>query len=302
MIEVNGLRKEYGEFVAVDRLSFNVEKGEIFGIVGPNGAGKTTTLKMLSGLVHPTAGSLQINGIDISVDPVRVKSILGFLPEESPLYEGMYVGDYLLFFSELYDVDGYIARKRIDSLLKDLSLNAAGKRIGDLSKGMRRKVAIARSLINDPELLIYDEPGSGLDPMTSRFITEYIRSLKKNGKTIIFSAHNLYQMEKLCDRILIIKDGKQVTLGSVAEIRKEHSKVLYRLEFMVDDLADLCIEGVKRLQDRFVLVTADMDTVNEITGRVVTNGGRIIEMRTMEPALEEVFLELMGVDLTGIDG
>lgn len=302
MIEVNGLRKEYGEFVAVDRLSFNVEKGEIFGIVGPNGAGKTTTLKMLSGLVHPTAGSLQINGIDISVDPVRVKSILGFLPEESPLYEGMYVDDYLLFFSELYDVDRHIARIRIDSLLKDLSLNAAGKRIGDLSKGMRRKVAIARSLINDPELLIYDEPGSGLDPMTSRFITEYIRSLKKNGKTIIFSAHNLYQMEKLCDRILIIKDGKQVTLGSVAEIRKEHSKVLYRLEFMVDDLADLCIEGVKRLQDRFVLVTADMDTVNEITGRVVTNGGRIIEMRTMEPALEEVFLELMGVDLTGIDG
>ena len=279
-----------------------MEKGEIFGIVGPNGAGKTTTLKMLSGLVHPTAGSLQINGIDISVDPVRVKSILGFLPEESPLYEGMYVDDYLLFFSELYDVDRHIARIRIDSLLKDLSLNAAGKRIGDLSKGMRRKVAIARSLINDPELLIYDEPGSGLDPMTSRFITEYIRSLKKNGKTIIFSAHNLYQMEKLCDRILIIKDGKQVTLGSVAEIRKEHSKVLYRLEFMVDDLADLCIEGVKRLQDRFVLVTADMDTVNEITGRVVTNGGRIIEMRTMEPALEEVFLELMGVDLTGIDG
>jgi ABC-2 type transport system ATP-binding protein len=302
MIEVNGLRKEYGEFVAVDRLSFNVEKGEIFGIVGPNGAGKTTTLKMLSCLVHPTAGSIQIKDIDISVNPVGVKSIIGFLPEESPLYESMYVEDYLLFFSELYDVEKHVARKRINSLLKDLSLNAAGKRIGDLSKGMRRKVAIARSLINDPELLIYDEPGSGLDPMTSRFITEYIRSLKKNGKTIIFSAHNLYQMEKLCDRILIIKDGRQVILGSAAEIRKNHSKILYRLEFIVDDHADLCIEGVKRLQDRFVLVTADMGTVNEITGRVVRKRGRIIEMRTMEPALEEVFLGLMGVDLTSTDG
>ena len=302
MIEVNGLRKEYGEFVAVDRLSFNVEKGEIFGIVGPNGAGKTTTLKMLSCLVHPTAGSIQIKDIDISVNPVGVKSIIGFLPEESPLYESMYVEDYLLFFSELYDVKKHVARKRINSLLKDLSLNAAGKRIGDLSKGMRRKVAIARSLINDPELLIYDEPGSGLDPMTSRFITEYIRSLKKNGKTIIFSAHNLYQMEKLCDRILIIKDGRQVILGSAAEIRKNHSKILYRLEFIVDDHADLCIEGVKRLQDRFVLVTADMGTVNEITGRVVRKRGRIIEMRTMEPALEEVFLGLMGVDLTSADG
>lgn len=302
MIEVNGLRKEYGEFIAVDRLSFSVEKGEIFGIVGPNGAGKTTTLKMLSGLVHPTAGSIQINGIDLSVDPVRVKSILGFLPEESPLYEGMYVEDYLLFFGELYDVDKHIARKRINSLLSDLSLNAAGKRIGDLSKGMRRKVAIARSLINDPQLLIYDEPGSGLDPMTSRFITEYIRSLKKSGKTIIFSAHNLYQMEKLCDRILIIKDGKQVTLGSASQIRKDHSKVLYRLEFMVEDLTDICIEGVKRLEDRFVLVTEDMNSVNGITGRVAANGGRIIEMRTIEPALEEVFLELMGVDLSRTDG
>lgn len=302
MIEVNGLRKEYGEFVAVDRLSFSVEKGEIFGIVGPNGAGKTTTLKMLSGLVRPTAGSICINGVDLSTDPVRVKSILGFLPEESPLYEGMYVEDYLLFFGELYDVDKATARKRINSLLTDLSLNAAGKRIGDLSKGMRRKVAIARSLINDPQLLIYDEPGSGLDPMTSRFITEYIRSLKEKGKTIIFSAHNLYQMEKLCDRILIIKDGKQVTLGSASQIRKEHSRVLYRLEFMIEDIADLYVEGVKRLEDRYVLVTADMNVVNDITGRVATNGGRIIEMRTIEPALEEVFLELMGVDLTRNDG
>lgn len=302
MIEVNGLRKEYGEFVAVDRLSFSVEKGEIFGIVGPNGAGKTTTLKMLSGLVRPTAGSIWINGVDLSTDPVRVKSILGFLPEESPLYEGMYVEDYLLFFGELYDVDKATARKRINSLLTDLSLNAAGKRIGDLSKGMRRKVAIARSLINDPQLLIYDEPGSGLDPMTSRFITEYIRSLKEKGKTIIFSAHNLYQMEKLCDRILIIKDGKQVTLGSASQIRKEHSRVLYRLEFMIEDIADLYVEGVKRLEDRYVLVTADMNVVNDITGRVATNGGRIIEMRTIEPALEEVFLELMGVDLTRNDG
>ncbi|WP_394697825.1 ATP-binding cassette domain-containing protein [uncultured Methanomethylovorans sp.] len=299
---MNGLRKEYGEFVAVDQLSFNVEKGEIFGIVGPNGAGKTTTLKMLSGLVHPTAGSIRINGIDISVDPVRVKSTLGFLPEESPLYEGMYVEDYLLFFGELYDVDKHVARKRIHSLLTDLSLNAAGKRIGDLSKGMRRKVAIARSLINDPQLLIYDEPGSGLDPMTSRFITEYIRALKKSGKTIIFSAHNLYQMEKLCDRILIIKDGRQVTLGSASQIRKEHSRVLYRLEFMIEDIADLYVEGVKRLEDRFVLVTADISVVNDITGRVATNGGRIIEMRTIEPALEEVFLELMGVDLSRNDG
>ncbi len=301
MIEVNGLRKEYGNFAAVERLDFNVDKGEIFGIVGPNGAGKTTTLKMLSGLVRPTAGSIRINDIDISADPVRIKSFLGFLPEESSLYESMYVEDYLLFFGELYGIKKHTIRQRTKTLLNDLSLNAAGRRIGDLSKGMRRKVAIARSLINDPQLIIYDEPGSGLDPMTSRFITEYIRSLKEKGKTIIFSAHNLYQMESLCDRILIIKDGKQVTLGSVAQIREDHSKVLYRLEFMLEDVAGICIENMERLEDRFVLATTDMNAVNEITGHIAANGGRIIEMNTIEPSLEEVFLELMGTDLNRSD-
>lgn len=292
MIEVNGLRKEYGNFAAVERLDFNVDKGEIFGIVGPNGAGKTTTLKMLSGLVRPTAGSIRINDIDISADPVRIKSFLGFLPEESSLYESMYVEDYLLFFGELYGIKKHTIRQRTKTLLYDLSLNAAGRRIGDLSKGMRRKVAIARSLINDPQLIIYDEPGSGLDPMTSRFITEYIRSLKEKGKTIIFSAHNLYQMESLCDRILIIKDGKQVTLGSVAQIREDHLKVLYRLEFMLEDVAGICIENMERLEDRFVLATTDMNAVNEITGHIAANGGRIIEMNTIEPRLKKYFSSL----------
>ncbi|WP_292470206.1 ABC transporter ATP-binding protein [Methanolobus sp.] len=297
IIEVNGLRKEYGDFVAVDNLSFSVGKGQIFGIVGPNGAGKTTTLKMLSSLIRPSSGNIYMKGMDISRDAVGIKSFLGFLPEESPLYEGMDVEDYLMFFAELYSVPKDRAKKRIHDLLFDLALNAEGKKIGDLSKGMKRKVAIARSLINDPDILIYDEPASGLDPMTSRYITDYVRSLKQSGKTIIFTAHNLFQVESLCDRILILKNGKLVTLGTVEEIRAEYGKIQYRLEFKVDNIGEYTITDVKGMDGDYVVVTNDIAIINETTKWVATNGGDIVEMRTIVPSLEEIFLELMGVEL-----
>ncbi len=297
IIEVNGLRKEYGDFVAVDDLSFSVGKGQIFGIVGPNGAGKTTTLKMLSSLVRPSTGSIYMKGLDVSKDAVEIKSFLGFLPEESPLYEGMGVEDYLLFFSELYCIPKDRAKKRIRELLFDLSLNADGKKIGDLSKGMKRKVAIARSLINDPDILIYDEPASGLDPMTSRYITDYVRSLKNSGKTIIFSAHNLFQVESLCDRILILKAGKLVTLGTAEEIRTEYGKIQYRLEFKVDAIDEYVVSEVKTVDGNYVVTTSDIDVVNQTTKWVASRGGDIVEMRTIVPSLEEIFLELMGVEL-----
>ncbi len=297
IIEINGLTKEYGDFVAVDELSFSVGKGQIFGIVGPNGAGKTTTLKMLSSLIRPTSGTIYMKGLDIGSDAVEIKSFLGFLPEESPLYEGMEVEDYLMFFSELYCVPGDLAKKRIRELLFDLALNPDGKKIGDLSKGMKRKVAIARSLINDPDILIYDEPASGLDPMTSRYITDYVRSLKRSGKTIIFSAHNLYQVESLCDRILILKGGKLVTLGTAEEIRKEYGKIQYRLEFRVKDIEEYTISDVREVDGNYVVITNDIDIVNRTTKWVASREGDIVEMRTIVPSLEEIFLELMDVEL-----
>ncbi len=296
MIRVKGLCKEYGEFVAVDDLCFSVHKGEIFGIVGPNGAGKTTTLKMLTGLIRPSSGSIQMKDFDISEDAVKIKSFLGFLPEESPLYEGMEVEDYLLFFSELFNVAEDTAKQRVNELLFDLDLKADGKKIGDLSKGMKRKVAIARSLINDPDILIYDEPASGLDPMTSRYITDYIRTLKRSGKTIIFSAHNLYQVESLCDRILILKNGRMVTLGTAEDIRKDFGRTQYRLEFKVDDFQDYDLSTVEISKGNYVIVTDDMDIVNRTTKWVASKGGDIVEMRTIVPSLEDIFLGIMGVD------
>ncbi|MFB6129581.1 MAG: ABC transporter ATP-binding protein, partial [Salinigranum sp.] len=196
MIAVEDLRKEYGEFPAVVGSTFSVDPGEIFGVVGPNGAGKTTTLKMLAGLIEPTSGSATVAGREAG-DP-EMRRRLGFLPEESPLYEDMTPLSYLHFFADLYDVPRERADERIGDALDRLELEHRERRLGDMSKGMKRKVAIARSLVNDPDLLIYDEPASGLDPLTTNYVLEFTRELSEAGKTVVFSAHNLYHVESVC--------------------------------------------------------------------------------------------------------
>lgn len=289
-IKVEGLRKEYDGFTAVDNLDFEIEKGEIFGIVGPNGAGKTTTLKMLSGLITPTRGSIKIQGMDIKKDAQNIKQKLGFLPEESPLYEGMTAHDYLMFFAEVYGVEKETASMRISDILNALRLDAADKRIGDMSKGMQRKVAIARALINDPEYLIMDEMTSGLDPTTSKYLVDFVSGLKKEGKTIVFSAHNLYQVESLCDRVLIMNRGKEIAIGTMPEIKKMCGGIEYTIEFRVEEAFDF--EAVKN-NGNFVARTNNLDEFNRITRWVAKHNGRIVDIKTIETSLEEIFLELI---------
>ncbi len=290
-IEVEGLRKEYNGFTAVDSLSFEIKKGEIFGIVGPNGAGKTTTLKMLSGLITPTGGSIKIQGMDIKKDAQKIKQKLGFLPEESPLYEGMTANDYLMFFAQVYGIEKKTASMRISDILNALRLDAAGKKIGEMSKGMQRKVAIARALINDPEYLILDEMTSGLDPTTSRYLVDFVSGLRNRGKTIVFSAHNLYQVESLCDRVLIMNMGKEIACGTLAEIKKMCGGIEYSIEFDADE--ELDFEAVRN-NGNIIARTNNIDEFNRITGWVAKHNGRIIDIRTTETSLEEIFIKLMG--------
>ena len=289
-IEVTGLRKEYGSFTAVESLDFEVQKGEIFGIVGPNGAGKTTTLKMLSGLIIPSRGSITIQGLDIRKNSRKIKQKLGFLPEESPLYEGMTASDYLKFFAEIYGIEKETASARIRELLEALKLDARDKKIGEMSKGMQRKVAIARALINDPEYLILDEMTSGLDPATSKYLSNFVLELKKQGKTIIFSAHNLYQVESICDHILIMNRGKEVSKGTMPQIRKMCGAVEYSIEFKVKDNFDF---AAMKNNGNFITKTHDLDEFNRITGWVAKHNGKIINIKTVETSLEDMFLKLM---------
>ncbi|NJD75787.1 MAG: ABC transporter ATP-binding protein [Candidatus Methanoperedens sp.] len=289
-IEVTDVRKEYDGFVAVESLNFKIEKGEIFGIVGPNGAGKTTTLKMLSGLVAPTKGTIKIQGMNIQNDAEKIKQKLGFLPEDSPLYEGMKANDYLMFFAEIYGVKKQVALKRIEDILNALRLDAGNKKIGEMSKGMQRKVAIARALINDPEYLIFDEMTSGLDPLTSKYLVDFVAMLKNQSKTIVFSAHNLYQVESLCDRILIMNNGKEVECGSMAQIRKKCGAVEYTVEFEVEKALAF---KASRNNGNYIAHTDNLEEFNMITGWVAKNEGKIIDIKTSETSLEEIFLKLM---------
>ncbi|MUV88752.1 ATP-binding cassette domain-containing protein [Halapricum sp. CBA1109] len=284
MIEARDLRKEYGDFAAVEGSTFSVEQGEVFGIVGPNGAGKTTTLKMLAGLIEPTEGSVSVAGYDAGETEMRYR--LGFLPEESPLYEEMTAQTYLHFFADLYDVDDETAQRRIDETLDELDLEHRERRIGDMSKGMKRKVAIARSLINDPDVLIYDEPASGLDPLTTNYIIEFTNRLSEEGKTIVFSAHNLYHVETICDRVAIMNDGEIVASGDLEQLQAEHGETTYHVYTTVE------LEDSVAKNGRYHRVVESMDAVDRTREAAEAAGGKVVDIRTEESSLEEVFLNV----------
>jgi ABC-2 type transport system ATP-binding protein len=294
MITATDLVKSYDGFLALDHVSFEFSEGEIFGIIGHNGAGKTTLLKIVSGLIAPTSGSLAINGIDVVRDPVPLKGMLGYLPEESRLYETMTVENYLAFFGEIYGLSPQVIRERSRQLLSVLSLEPDGKKIGEFSKGMKRKAAIARSLIHDPELLVYDEATSGLDPMTSRFIADYLRTLRRDNKTVILSAHNLYQVEAICDKVMILRRGQMVAFGSMKELREQFGSLTYIIFFSIQDPARLLGHSKTYRQEEglFVCSAEDMKELNECTGLITEAGGKVEKIESRYPSLEEMLVKI----------
>ncbi|MFB6127407.1 MAG: ATP-binding cassette domain-containing protein [Halolamina sp.] len=310
MIRVEGLQKVYGDFAAVVDSTFSVAEGEVFGLVGPNGAGKTTTLKTLSGLVEPTAGDVRVAGYDVS-DP-EMRRVLGFLPEESPLYEDMTPRSYLRFFGDLYDVDRELTDERAGRALDRLDLEHRDRRLGDMSKGMKRKVAIARSLVNDPKVLVYDEPASGLDPLTTNEVLEFVRELRAGGKTVVFSAHNLYHVESVCDRVAVMNEGEIIARGAVADIRAENGETEYHVTTTVavadaEPVEGVAVAGVAGEDDgrvtgetdRYRVVVDDVATVETVRDAARAAGGEVVDIRSREPSLEDVFLDLTGESMPG---
>ena len=284
MIEVRDLRKEYGGFAAVEGSTFSVDSGEVFGVIGPNGAGKTTTLKAIAGLLEPTSGTVAINGEP--ADSRETRRRLGFLPEESPLYEEMSPRSYLRFFADLYDVPREVANQRIENTLDRLELAHRERALGDISKGMKRKVAIARSLVNDPDVLVYDEPASGLDPLTTNYIIEFTKELAEEGRTVVFSAHNLYHVEEVCDRVAIMNEGKIVTKGPLSELRETYGETEYHVFTTVE------VPGSVEDDDRYRRIVDDIDAVEAVREAAVERGGRLADIRTVEPSLEGLFLDV----------
>ncbi|MBN9693162.1 MAG: ABC transporter ATP-binding protein [Verrucomicrobia bacterium] len=219
MIEVEGLTKLYGEFVAVSELSFTVRPGELLGLVGPNGAGKTSTLRCLAGIIPPSHGRIRIAGHDLALDPVPAKQQLAFFPDEPRLFDYLSVRQHLEFTARLYQVAD--AETRIGPLLTELELTDKVDHLpAELSRGMKQKVALACGLIHSPKVVFFDEPLTGLDPLAIRRMKDTIRQLGRDGAAIVISSHLLHLLEEVCTHVLILKKGLRVAYGTLDEVRQ----------------------------------------------------------------------------------
>ncbi len=222
MIKIQQLVKKYSNTLAVNRLSLDVAQGELFGFLGPNGAGKTTTIKMMMGLLKPTEGSITIDGIDISEDPVRAKSMVGYIPDRPYIYEKLTGLEYLEFISDLYGVDKSLAEDRAKKFLEFFDLWEVGNEmIEGYSHGMKQKLIISGALIHKPKVIIVDEPLVGLDPRGARQVKRLFQDLCKQGTTLFMSTHSLGIAEAMCHRVGIILKGQLIAIGTVDELRAQ---------------------------------------------------------------------------------
>ncbi len=224
MIELNNLTKRYGRFTAVDGINLTIPAGELYGLLGPNGAGKTTTMRMIAGILQPTAGSIRIAGIDVREDPIGAKSRLGFIPDRPFVYDKLTGAEFLRFVAGLYGQDGPLIDRRIDELLELFELLPWRDELTEsYSHGMRQKLIISSALLHRPEVIVVDEPMIGLDPKSARLLKDLLRQFVSRGGTVLMSTHTLEIAEAMCDRIAIVQDGKIVAAGTMDELRIQTS-------------------------------------------------------------------------------
>src|SRR5579872_3855087 len=232
-IELEKVRKNYGEFVAVDDLSFRIAQGSVFGLLGPNGAGKTSTIRMMIGITAPDSGTIKVFG-----QPFDRKCLekIGYLPEERGLYKKMKMLDQLIFLGELHGMAAADARQKASEWCQRLEISEKLlSKVEELSKGMQQKIQFAAALLHDPEFIIMDEPFSGLDPVNTKVLKDVIIELKNAGKSIIFSTHQMEQVERLCDAILLINHGKDVLHGNLKEVKSRYGRNTVQIEYEGDD-------------------------------------------------------------------
>lgn len=231
MIEIEGLRKQFGTLTAVDGISFRVEPGEVFGFLGPNGAGKTTTIRILAGLSTPTAGSVKVDGLDVVEEPTRVKSITGFIPDRPFLYEKLTGWEHLRFIADLYGADWAARREEIEELAVRFEVHEwLDSRIENYSHGMKQKLVLTGAFVHDPRLLIIDEPMVGLDVLAQKRVKDLLREQAAEGRTVFLTTHTLSVAEAVCDRIAIIHKGRIVAIGPSGKIKEEAGRAEGELE------------------------------------------------------------------------
>jgi len=297
---VTDLVKLYGSQRAVDGISFSASKGQITGFLGPNGAGKSTTMKIATCFIPPTSGTIEVCGYNVETSPIDVRRNIGYLPEHNPLYLDMYVKEYLQFTGGLYGIKGNFLVSRIADMIELCGLQIEQyKKIGALSKGYRQRVGLAQALLHDPQVLILDEPTTGLDPNQILEIRKVIKSIAKD-KTVIFSTHIMQEVQALCDQVIIIDRGHLVANKSIAEIRNMNaSSRIIRLEFTeevaIEHFASFdFVSGTRNVSGNVyeLVVTTQDDTRPLIFKECAEKGWTLIEMKVEEQSLENIFREL----------
>lgn len=302
MIEVQNLTKCYGDRHAIDGLNFKINAGEVVGFLGPNGAGKTTTMKILTGYMAPSSGTVKIGGVDIFERPLEAKEKIGYLPESPPLYMDMKVDSYLKYVAKLRKVKQRDLHERVDYALESLDLKQVKNRlIGNLSKGFKQRVGVAQAIVSDPEVLVLDEPTVGLDPSQVAHFRELIAKLK--GKhTIILSTHILSEVQATCERVIIVNEGKIVAQDTLEELAERKNSGLRRIKIKVRRVKEDFISNIEKLE--FVRMatfagpvlhldlSGGEESLEEISSRVVESGMGLIGMEAATQNLENIFIEL----------
>jgi ABC-2 type transport system ATP-binding protein len=302
VVELRSVTKRFDHFYAVKDLSFEVRRGTIFGLLGPNGAGKTTTIRMIVNIFAPDDGDVLVMGQHVSAE---LQQRIGYLPEERGLYKKMKVSDQLVFFASLKGLSSSEASKRVDQWLERLELTEwKTKKPTDLSKGMQQKVQFISSVIHDPEVMILDEPFSGLDPVSVNVLKGVILDLKQRGKTIIFSTHQMEQVEQMCDDICLINHATRVLGGGLREVKRRFGKNTVILDYEGPDsfLGGDLVKRMNRFANYTEIVLNEGADAQEVLKRALASGARVNRFELVEPSLNDIFVETVTGKTSGSNG
>ena len=299
VVELRSVTKRFDQFVAVRDLSLNVREGTIFGLLGPNGAGKTTSIRMIVNIFAPDEGDVLVMGKHVSPE---LQPHIGYLPEERGLYKKMKIGDQLVFFANIKGLDSREAARRADQWLDRLELSDwKNKKPVDLSKGMQQKIQFIVSVIHDPDVMILDEPFSGLDPVSVNLLKTVILDLKQRGKTIIFSTHQMEQVEQMCDDICLVNHGRQVLSGGLKEVKGRYGKNTVILDYEGPDsiFGDDLVKRHSRFPNYSEILLQEGADAQEVLRRAIAAGARVNRFELVEPSLNEIFIESVTGKISG---
>ena len=291
-VKLENITKSFGDFVAVSSLTLSVRAGRIYGLLGPNGAGKTTTIRMIVNITAPDSGRIELFGKQITPE---LQDHIGYLPEERGLYKKMKIGDQLRFFAQLKNATGKAVEERIDKWLARLKLTEwKNKKSMELSKGMQQKVQFITAILHEPDLLILDEPFSGLDPVNVELLKDIVLDLKAAGKTIIFSTHQMEIAEKICDDICLINHSLKVLDGSLREIKQSFGRnsVALRIEGSNGILNDpALVSKIERHSDEIEVLLAPGAHAQDLLKKLIASGIMVSKFEMIEPSLNDIFIE-----------